>query len=1124
MKQTVRRIATSTTLLIVTVLVLVYALTGFLLAPYLIERTIPGYVQENLGVPTTIGKVRVNPFLLKVEANDFQIGAAGGQPVLAFSRLFVDLELKSLLRWAWTFADVELDQLRINAQIGRDGRLNLADLAERWSKGRPSQPAQKPPRVIVQHVALRAATLTFTDLSQPKPASAKSDAINLDVTQLATIPEREGRYTVSAQLPGGGTLSWQGELALQPIASKGEWRLAGLKLATVWQFFRDEMNLAEPRGNLSIAGRYDFSYDNGAVALALQGVHAQVAGLSLTREGGQRPLIALQTMEATDARYDLAKDELVVPRVKLANGTWSAALSSDGTLDWQNLLKQMARAKAPQKKSASAPFRVRLDALAVDNVGVRYTDRTRAAPLDYAATLHASGKLDVTSGAETTRVTGENIQITLGDVSLKGASSADALADVKSVGLNGGRVDTAARTVTIDTLSIKGGSAALTRAADGRIALIDAFAPGRASNGQAAANGKSTAETHWQYVVHAAEASGLHVALVDGSYKPVVRYDVEVTSAALKNIASDAKAPIQVNAALRVAQGGTINGSGTLAQDFKQANFQLEAAGINAEPLRPLLARYTVLELKSGNASAVARLDYRSGSKPAMRVEGNAKILNLLVNEADTGDRFVSWKALVADSVALTLSPNRMTVKEIRVFEPGAKIVVAKDRSVNITQVLKDRGEAKATTSASQTSSDRFRVRVARIGLQGGTLDFADNSLVLPFATRVRRLNGAMVGLSSAPQSRAELKLDGVIDPNGSARAAGSLKPADPKSFLDINVKFDNVEMPPLSPYTATFAGRKIAAGRLWLDIQYKIVDSQLLGENKIEMADFQLGERVQSPTALDLPLDLAVALLKEPDGRIHLAVPVRGDVDNPKFDYGELIRDAIANTLKRIVTAPFRFIAGVLGGGKGNEDLQSVDFDPGSARLTPPVREQLQKVAQALKERQQLKLVVHGAYDSQRDAQAVRNENLRRAIAQQLGLKLRPGQDPGPIAFDDPDVQRALEKLFAAHAGEDAIQKFASEYAKRSGKEPQRVNPLLAVFHRGRGDRDFYEALFERLVQIEPLSDAALPDLAEQRARAIADFVAHTGVDAGRIAVGNVQTMEDHSKPVAARLALEAA
>ena len=73
-------------------------------------------------------------------------------------------------------------------------------------------------------------------------------------------------------------------------------------------------------------------------------------------------------------------------------------------------------------------------------------------------------------------------------------------------------------------------------------------------------------------------------------------------------------------------------------------------------------------------------------------------------------------------------------------------------------------------------------------------------------------------------------------------------------------------------------------------------------------------------------------------------------------------------------------------------------------------------------------------------------------------------------------------------------------------------------------GQTRFYEALFGRLVQSEPLSGTELGELATQRAQAIADFVAQTGVDAGRIAVGKTQTVDDHAKPLAARLALDAA
>ena len=81
-------------------------------------------------------------------------------------------------------------------------------------------------------------------------------------------------------------------------------------------------------------------------------------------------------------------------------------------------------------------------------------------------------------------------------------------------------------------------------------------------------------------------------------------------------------------------------------------------------------------------------------------------------------------------------------------------------------------------------------------------------------------------------------------------------------------------EMQSFTPYSATFAGRKIASGVLNLDLGYKIKDSQLLGDNKVVLERFTLGERVESPDAVSLPLDLAIALLSDSSGVIDVPSP----------------------------------------------------------------------------------------------------------------------------------------------------------------------------------------------------------------------------------------------------------
>jgi hypothetical protein len=133
-----RRLVTGVPFLVTTAVVVVlfaaYTLAGFFLVPRLISRYVPRYAQEQLKRSAEIGEVRFNPLLLKLEIKRFRLQEADGRPLLAFDRLFVDFELSSLYRRAWTFAEIQLDAPRVDAVLGRDGRLNLAELLDAFPK------------------------------------------------------------------------------------------------------------------------------------------------------------------------------------------------------------------------------------------------------------------------------------------------------------------------------------------------------------------------------------------------------------------------------------------------------------------------------------------------------------------------------------------------------------------------------------------------------------------------------------------------------------------------------------------------------------------------------------------------------------------------------------------------------------------------------------------------------------------------------------------------------------------------------------------------------------------------------------------------------------------------------
>ena len=261
-------------------------------------------------------------------------------------------------------------------------------------------------------------------------------------------------------------------------------------------------------------------------------------------------------------------------------------------------------------------------------------------------------------------------------------------------------------------------------------------------------------------------------------------------------------------------------------------------------------------------------------------------------------------------------------------------------------------------------------------------MDFADHSLVLPFGTRIVKLRGAISGLSSRPGSPGQVAIDGQVSDYGLARVVGQVNMFNPADFTDLKVVFRNVEMTRLTPYTATFAGRKIDSGKLSLDLEYKIAKRQLQGNNQVVMENLVLGERVDAPGAQDLPLDLAISILEDSDGRIDLGLPVSGSLDDPQFNFGQIVGKAIGNVLAKIVTAPFRALGALFGGG---EEFDSIAFEPGSRKLTPPEQEKMLRLAGILNKRPGLGLEVHGTHAAT-DRVALQESQLRQAVALKSG------------------------------------------------------------------------------------------------------------------------------------------
>jgi hypothetical protein len=286
-----------------------------------------------------------------------------------------------------------------------------------------------------------------------------------------------------------------------------------------------------------------------------------------------------------------------------------------------------------------------------------------------------------------------------------------------------------------------------------------------------------------------------------------------------------------------------------------------------------------------------------------------------------------------------------------------------------------------------------------------------------------------------------------------------------------VNVIFRNINMPDVSPYTVKFAGRKIAAGKLDLDLNYAFDKGVVAGQNKIVLEKFQLGEKVDAPGAQDLPLDLAVSLLTDSNGVIDLELEVSGDLNDPTFSTGSMIMKVLANLITKAVTAPFKLLAGLLPG-KEDIDLDMLDFPPGRADLLPPEEEKLDQLAQALKQRPQLVLTIPGEYNHDLDTAALQSKALDAQLAK--GLSEATSTDEQDVLMER--TRNALEKLAREQLPNVSLDELEAQFQIPA---PDSERTTL--------DEAAYTKELGRLLEAaQPVSDEQLLALAVERQDAI--------------------------------------
>jgi hypothetical protein len=341
----------------VALVVALYALAGFWLAPRLLRSALMENIPKTLGVTPQVGEIHINPFLFRVEIRNFSLAAPSGEKLLGFGRLFVDFDLSSIWHRAYTFGNIDIDAPWVNAIVAKDGDLNLLQLRPKTPAAKPA-PSDKPlPALRIGSFKVSAGSVTYDDRSRPSDFSARLEPINFELRDFTTGIEG-GRFTFTGVSKLGERIEWRGHLSAQPIESDGELHIGGLQARTIWDYVEDQVSFAVNSGSIDVDAAYKFSLKD-ALDLHVDVSKVAVSDLSVRPKQSDVDWIALPRMLVSGTTVDLSKRQAHIDSLSLTGLKLTTWLEPDGSLNLLRLLAKpsvaAASAVTPAPKTAGPP-------------------------------------------------------------------------------------------------------------------------------------------------------------------------------------------------------------------------------------------------------------------------------------------------------------------------------------------------------------------------------------------------------------------------------------------------------------------------------------------------------------------------------------------------------------------------------------------------------------------------------------------------------------------------------------------------------------------------------------------------------------------------------------------------
>ena len=907
-------------------LLFLYILSGFFLLPYIAKKEIVKNLDEILITKTKIEKIYFNPLTLNLELKNFSLIDEKDQEVVGLKTLFIDFRaLKSIEKKHFHIKNILLEGIYLNIIEEEKGIFNLASLLKP-TKTKEEETNQKEKTklidFLVSKIVLKDTNIDFTSFTDKKKYNLHLKDINYTIYDFGTFKNSLSSNNLQFKLNENTDVKISGGIKIEPFIAYGKITISNLKIKELLDFDKSLFNFElNPEANINLALNYNIDTTND-FNLFLNSEIFEINNLKLSQN--QKEIARLNKLDLKYFSFDLNNQELEFKDLNIKD-LYANMILDKGGVNFANLLKEQIDEKEIKSSNQENNLNNKPWKINLENINLN-------ANFDFHDILNNS-KLNIKDIKAKT----SNINIVNDKINIKGANL-----------------------VTLDTKYID-------------------------NNNKLNISSSKTDLTHDDIFINGSK--------------------IEVSNSALKKdnvIFEDKKSKIKITtnnidlelSKLSIFDEISFDLSNLKLNNFiledKNSNISLSSKNSNLKVNNFLLDKQNNISINKSELYDTNVNFFDSNSS----FDINTKKTNLKISNFNLKKDVVTIGQILLKEPKIDILNMESKLKiEAKNINLDLKKLISKENffkiektnlnnphiSIILPKNIQTKGEIENSDLTKQEADKKVenkkttRVNFGPINIKNMTLDFEDKNLAIPFKTTISKLTGEVSAVKNRANSTSNLEINGVVDNYGVAKITGIVNPNDIRILTDINMKFQNISMKNFTPYTAKFVGRAIKDGKLELDLNYNISESNLKAKNSIIIKKLELGEKIESKDAVSLPLDLAITLLEDSSNTIDLNLPVSGNVDDPEFSIAAIVWKAFVNLITKAITAPFSLIGSLFN--FSEDEINSVDFNLKESEITPIQKETLDKIATILKSKKEFAISFSPSFDEKNEKEKIANQ-----------------------------------------------------------------------------------------------------------------------------------------------------